>query len=66
MMTREFAVYKGDEIICTGTAKECAAILGVQPKYINWLSTPTAMKRLAKLKDPDRSLTAIKLDLDEE
>ena len=66
MMTREFAVYKGDELLCIGTAKECAAVLGVQPKTISWLTTPTAKERLAKRKDPDRCLVVEKLDLEEE
>lgn len=65
-MKREFAVYKGDELLCFGTAKECAAVLNVQPKYISWLTTPTAKKRLAKRKNPNRCLTAEKLDSDEE
>lgn len=65
-MTREFAVYKGDELMCIGTAKECAAVLGVQPKTISWLTTPTAKERLAKRKDPDSALTAIVIDLDDE
>lgn len=65
-MTREFAVYKGDEFICMGTAKECAAVLNVQPKTISWLTTPTAKKRLAKRKDPDSALIDIVIDLDDD
>lgn len=65
-MTREYAVYKGDEFKCMGTAEECAAVLDVQPKTISWLTTPTAKKRLAKRKDPDNALTAIVIDLDDE
>ena len=65
-MTKEFAVYKGDELMCIGTSKECAAVLGVQQKYINWLTTPTAKKRLANRKDPDSALIAIVIDLDDE
>lgn len=43
----EYAVYKGEEFIMIGTAKECAEETGVSEKSIRWLSTPTAKKRQA-------------------
>jgi hypothetical protein len=38
----EYAVYRGDDLIVIGTAKECAAEMGVTPKYIRWMATPAA------------------------
>ena len=42
---QEYAVYKGDELLCTGTAFECAEVLKVSPHTIRWLSSPAAEKR---------------------
>lgn len=49
---REYAIYRGDELLAIGSAKECAEKLGVQSQYIRWLTTPTAKRRLAKRKNP--------------
>ncbi len=62
----EFAVYKGEELLAIGTAEECADKLQVQPEYINWLTTPTAKRRLANRKRPERCTTAGRLQGDEE
>ncbi|WP_342435941.1 hypothetical protein NSS79_20680 [Paenibacillus sp. FSL L8-0436] len=51
---KEFAVYKGEEMLAMGTAAECAKVMGVNPEYIRWLTTPTAKRRLAKRKNPDK------------
>jgi hypothetical protein len=51
---KEFAVYKGDSMLAIGTAEECAKVLGVQAEYIRWLTTPTAKRRLASRKNPDK------------
>mgnify|MGYP004702928179 CR=1 FL=1 len=40
-----YAVYKGEEIIAIGTARECAEKLGVTPDHIRWMSYPTNNKR---------------------
>lgn len=61
----EFAVYKGDELISVGTAKECAEHMGVTPKYIRWMTTPTGQKRLASRKHPERCTYAVRLEDDE-
>ncbi|MFG3613526.1 hypothetical protein [Rummeliibacillus stabekisii] len=58
----EYAVYKGDGLLVLGSAKECAEALEVQPEYIQWLTTPTAKKRLAKRKSPDKCITAEKFN----
>lgn len=50
MSKSEYAVYRGEEFITIGTAKECADETGVSAKSIRWLSTPTAKKRQANRK----------------
>lgn len=57
----EYAVYKGEQLLCIGTADECAKELKVKPEYIQWLTTPTAKRRLAKRKHPERCIVADKL-----
>lgn len=63
-MIKEFAIYKGEELIVMGTAKECADHMGVTPDYIKWMVTPTGRKRLANRKNPERCTTAVLLDDD--
>lgn len=58
---QEYAVYKGEELLCMGTAEECAAKLNVKPGYIKWLTYPIAKKRLANRKNPARCTVGIKL-----
>lgn len=45
-----------------GTAKECAEELNVTEKYVVWLTTPTAKKRLANRKNPEQCVVGIRLD----
>ncbi len=58
----EYAVYKGDDLLALGTAEECAAKLGVTPKYIYWLTMPTAKRRLAARKHPEKCMVGVRLD----
>ncbi|MBU8568855.1 hypothetical protein KM914_21045 [Virgibacillus pantothenticus] len=60
-LEQEYAVYKGDELLCIGTKEECAKELGVQPEYIYWLTTPTAKRRLASRRNPEKCTVGIKL-----
>jgi hypothetical protein len=61
-MSKCFAVYKGDSLICIGTIKECAAQMGVQPDTVKFYTTPTYQKRLAKRKNPRNYLTVFEID----
>lgn len=58
----EFAVYKGDDLLAMGTAEDCAERLGVYPKYIYWLTMPTAKRRLATRKHPEKCTVGFRLD----
>jgi len=58
----EYAVYKGDDLLAIGTDKECAQELGVTPKYIRWMTTPAAKKRIQSKADPEAATTAVKIE----
>ncbi|WP_069188319.1 hypothetical protein [Paenibacillus sp. GM2] len=65
-MAAEFAIYKGDEMLALGTAKECAKKLGVTKEYIYWLTMPTAKRRFAKRMHPERCTVGVRLDKEDE
>ena len=44
-MTKQYAVYQGEELIATGTAKECAEELGVRTQSIHRYKTPSYRSR---------------------
>lgn len=62
----EYAVYKGDELLAIGTLEECAKQLNVTKEYIYWLTMPTAKRRIAKRKNPEKCKVAIRLDDEDE
>ncbi|QPI66393.1 hypothetical protein IR194_07825 [Exiguobacterium sp. PBE] len=47
---KEYAVYKGDELLVIGTVDECAEKLGVQRNTILFYTYPTYQRRLKKRK----------------
>lgn len=59
---QEYAVYKGEELLAIGTAKECAKKLGVTPKYIRWMTSPVAQRRIEKRNQPGKATTAVRLN----
>ncbi|MNW40414.1 hypothetical protein D3C74_175280 [compost metagenome] len=61
-MKPEFAIYKGEELLVMGTAEECAEKLKVSKEYIYWLTMPTAKRRLAKRKHPEKCTVGVRLD----
>ncbi|MGG4267401.1 hypothetical protein [Peribacillus simplex] len=60
--TCEYAVYKGDEFICLGTARECANYLGVKISTIRFLLSPAYLKRIEKRQESNDQLIAFKVD----
>lgn len=44
-MISQYVLYKGDELIAMGTAKELAELLNVNVKTIHFYATPTSIKR---------------------
>lgn len=55
---REYALYKGDELLAIGTANELADLLQVKVKTIHFYSTPSYQKRT----NPDKSRRLVLLD----
>ena len=43
-----YTVYKGDEIICSGSARECAEALGVKVKTIYFYASPAWKRRVER------------------
>jgi hypothetical protein len=58
----DYAVYKGEELLCIGTIKECAEHLGVKRETIRYYTYPAYMRRLAKRKRARNYITVTKLD----
>jgi len=65
-MTNEYAIYRGENLLAIGTATDCARELKVSEKYIYWLISPTAKKRLASRKNLNRCIVGVKLDDEDE
>ena len=64
MKAKEYAVYKGEEFITLGTAKECALFMGWSvPKQTQYFASPTYRKRV---KDDRNSLVVIKIEEEED
>ncbi|PED63993.1 hypothetical protein [Priestia megaterium] len=59
---KEYAVYKGEQLLAVGTAMECAEELNVKPETIHFYTTPTYKRRLKKRKNPSNCRIAVKLD----
>jgi hypothetical protein len=59
---KEYAVYKGDEFLCVGTAEECAKYLGVLPRTVRYYSYEKYLKKVEKRKNPKNFIIAVKLD----
>lgn len=52
-----YAIYKGENFLFEGTAKECAEHFGIKEKTVWWLATPSNLKR-----DKKGRMIAIKLE----
>jgi len=58
---KEYAIYKGEELLAIGTAQECAEELGVTADYIYWLTTPSGKRRAEGRKNPYEATTAVRI-----
>ena len=57
MRNQLFALYKGDEFIDVGTARELSGKHGISTKSIYWMASPSNQKR-----DRGNKLLAIRLE----
>ena len=58
---KEYAAYKGDQLIGIGTAQEIADRMGVKKSTVQFYTTPTYKKRVAKRKRAKNYITVEKL-----
>lgn len=49
-----YVVYKGDDVLCVGTARECAEALGVKVKTVCSYATPSWKRRVDGLESGRR------------
>ncbi|MEN1938906.1 hypothetical protein AAIE21_26100 [Paenibacillus sp. 102] len=61
---KEYAVYKGEPLVCIGTIQECAQHMGVLPETVRYYTTPAYQRKLAKRKRARNYLTVTKLEED--
>jgi len=69
MKEKTFALYKGEEFIDIGTAKEIAKRRGVTPEFIRYLSTPANLKRIDTRKNknkPSNAMICVKVEEEDE
>ncbi|APH04930.1 hypothetical protein [Bacillus weihaiensis] len=59
---KEYAVYKGEDLLAIGTAKECAETLNVAAETIYYYTTSAYKRKLEKRKNPDNCRVAILMD----
>lgn len=52
---KEVAVYRGDELLCMGTIRECAKKLNVLEATIYFYLMPSYQRRIAKRRNSDPS-----------
>ena len=45
MQAKEYALYKGEEIIAMGTKREIAEQLGISPSTVSYYGTPVYARR---------------------
>lgn len=55
---KEYALYKGDNLLKIGTVEEIAEELGIKKETVSFYKSPAYSKRT----NPDRSLRLIALD----
>ena len=48
MQAKEYALYKGEELIAMGTKKEIAKQLGVSPSTVGYYGTPVYSRRTSE------------------
>lgn len=62
---KEYALYKGEEVLNIGTAEEIAKALNIRPETVMFYGTNTYQKRLSKRKSARNARILIRLDAEE-
>lgn len=63
---KEYAVYKGEELLAMGTLKECAQTLGVKPETVRYYQTNAYKRKVAKRRTYGNIRTTVILEADDE
>ncbi|PIC72397.1 hypothetical protein CSV76_15230 [Sporosarcina sp. P17b] len=63
---KEFALYKGEELLAIGTYVEIAKELKVQPRTIRYYGSSAYKRKIAKRKNPKSYREIVRLDGAEE
>lgn len=61
----EFALYRGDELLCIGTAEECAERIGVKPDTVRYYASPCYNRRVAAREAEGSSGLVVAVRIDE-
>lgn len=64
--TREWALYKGEELLSMGTYFEIAEEMGVNVKTIRHYSSPAYARKLVKRGNPENVRRLVSLDEDDD
>lgn len=62
MKLKEYAIYRDEDLIYIGTAKECAEFLGIKERSFRYLTTPRYKRRLDRAKKPRSRRYVVCLD----
>lgn len=57
----EYALYKGDALLCIGNLADCAESINVKPSTIQFYASPARERRIASSKRPERCIVAVRL-----
>ncbi len=64
---REYALYKGDDILAIGTVEEIAKEMGIKPATVRYYNSQAYRRRLEKQKRTENSVRiAVPLDDEED
>lgn len=58
----EYVVYRGEDLLCMGNAKECAEQLDILPASFRFYLTPSYQRRIAKRKNARNYIEVIRLE----
>lgn len=58
-MNREIVVYKGEDVVCQGTVRQCARHMGIKPSSMYYYLMPAYQRKVARRKRPGSGVNII-------
>jgi hypothetical protein len=52
----KYEIYRGEKLVCSGTARWCATVLKMTPGCVCWLTSPAAQRHFKKSRQKDKCL----------